>query len=230
MSNRTTYIENTNTPRIPEGIYDLRFIEHETGIRFGRKVFLWFEVISDNEHNGTKLARYYNVTKHIGRTGKKGRFSAGPKSKFVREHVTVFGNPPSLDQISVDNYYGVTVKGQVKTVTSDSTRVDIPEILQYSTISELISLNDSNNLAASSSEHEESFEDKDTAESFIDSTLSNDNTFRELPDTEFLEDSNYSGYHVLDRSTGELKFIPSEPENDSEQEVWNPGTDDETFD
>lgn len=204
MSKRTTYIESTNTPRIPEGVYDLQFIEHETGIRFGRKVFLWFEVISGDAHNGTKLARYYNVTKHIGRAGIKGGFSAGPKSKFVREHVTVFGEPKSIDEISVDSYYGMTVKGRVSTVTNDSTRTHIPEILQYSTISELISLQETTELVTNaeseesfkdshSDDKEESFEvyyaDPETGELISGSELINpgDNSLVQVP---FNEDSN----------------------------------------
>lgn len=140
----TVTIETPELPRVPEGIYNLKYLYHETTVRFGPKVVLWFEIADENEHYGTKLARYYNVLSFNGLQGRGGRFKLGPMSAFVREYIQVFEEEfDSFEDITPDEYKYRVVKGIVRTVTHGANKRLIPDSLQYSTISELIALNES---------------------------------------------------------------------------------------
>lgn len=138
-------IETRELPRVPEGIYNLKYLYYETTVRFGPKVVLWFEVVDENEYYGTRLARYYNILGFNGPQGRGGGFRVGPMSAFVREYIQVFEEDydDADEDITPNEYKYRIVKGIVRTVTHGANRRPIPDSLQYSTISELIELNES---------------------------------------------------------------------------------------
>lgn len=127
---------------IPEGIYELAVLHYETRIIFGRKVILWFSVVSPKKYAGLIIPCYYNVTKHIGPQMVGGKFEVGRNRKFVRDYLNVFGDVEELSEIDIDNYIGKTVLGKVVTVTQGSQKEKIPNCLQYSRVSDLIELKD----------------------------------------------------------------------------------------
>lgn len=133
-------IIEVSRPLIPEGIYKLRFLYHETVYAFDKKVKLVFEVVTPGDYYGTELARNYNVDDYTGRPMRNGSFVVGTGRAFVREYLNVFGDVKSLRDIKVQNYEGQTINGRVRTVKRGARRVEIQESIQYSVIDELLEL------------------------------------------------------------------------------------------
>jgi hypothetical protein len=127
---------------IPPGIYDLKFLYHETKRVFDRpKVFLWFAVMSFGDHFEKRIPRYYGATKLIGQKGKHGRFKIGHKSDFRREFCTLFSaNVRRLDRMPMSEFQNVLLVGRVRTVSRGYNQRPIPPHAQYSVIDELLGL------------------------------------------------------------------------------------------
>jgi len=108
---------------------------------FGRaqKLVLWFTIIEMGEYfDVAQLARYYNISRLIGRPQKYGRFKVGFNSGFLREYATLFGIPLRLDRIPMSRFENCIIRGKVRTVTSGHDQRDIPLGLQYSVITNLV--------------------------------------------------------------------------------------------
>lgn len=125
---------------IPEGIYELAFVNYETRIIFGRKVILWFSVVKPEEYGGVIVPCYYNVNKHIGPQMEGGKFEVGRNRKFVRDYLNIFKDIEDPSDIDIENYHGKIVIGRVITVKQGSQKEKIPKCLQYSRVSEIIEL------------------------------------------------------------------------------------------
>lgn len=136
----TTPIEEGYIPHIPPGVYTLAFETGQTWVYFGRspKVVMWFRVVSYGPHFGAVLPRYYNVKQIKGKPRKNGEFKAGPSSDLVREYARIFNTRPRLDRISFSQYKGISISGRVETVQKDREQKELPEVLHYSVINELL--------------------------------------------------------------------------------------------
>lgn len=133
-------IEGEAPALVPPGEYDLRFDHHETLILFGRasKLVLWFKIITFGDHFETKIARFYNIKRIIGRPGRNGRFKVGFNSDFMREYGRLFRPPRRLDRIAMSRFETVILIGKAKTVTRGHDQSEIPEAMQYSVLEELV--------------------------------------------------------------------------------------------
>jgi hypothetical protein len=134
-------VDGPRPPLIKPGVYDFRFIDWSTRYLFGRrpKLMLRFKVITMGEYFDTiTLCRHYNATRLIGKPGQYGRFKVGWHSNFLREYSTLFTNPTRPDRIAMTAFNKVVIVAKVITVTTGSDQRDIPESLQYSTISQLL--------------------------------------------------------------------------------------------
>jgi len=138
-SNKHEIIEGAAPPHIKSGVYDLVFDFYETVLLLGRapKLVLWFRIANEGESFGTRLPRYYNVKRIIGKPRRSGDFRIGWKADFIREYVSLFGMPQRLDRIAMGGFKNHLIRGKVKTVTNDLRQRDIPEPLRYSVIQEL---------------------------------------------------------------------------------------------
>ena len=134
-------IHSDELPLVKPGMYNLCFIHVQTALMFGRapKVVLWFKFLEAGLYE-TKIPRYYNALRLIGKPRKNGQFKVGRKSDLLREFCTVFPEyrPKRLDRIPLSMYEKVIVKGRVETVEINYKQQKIPEILQYSVVTELV--------------------------------------------------------------------------------------------
>ena len=122
---------------IPDGIYKVRFVDHDCAIMFGRqpKLMAVFEII-DGEYVGTKLARYYNVKKSRGRVSKQ-NWKVGKSSSLIREFSDCTATRyKRLDQLPMTDWRERCdfVQAKVKTVVMTSTQEVLSEFAQYSVI------------------------------------------------------------------------------------------------
>ena len=135
-------MDDQKPPLIKPGEYSLGFDHHQTARLFNQpKLILWFTVLSEGEHHGTKLKRFYNVRSLIGKSGKNGKYHpSGWSSDLIREYAHLFGSIPDdrLDRFSLNPFKKVIITGEVKTVTQDSKKRGIHEYVQYSVIERLI--------------------------------------------------------------------------------------------
>lgn len=137
-------IHGEQPPLIKPGRYKLAYIRHETAMLYGRapKLVIWFRIVSFGPYFETVLPRWYNVKCLIGKPKKNGRFKVGHKSDFLREYVScfedAFARKGRLDRISIRRFENAILKGEVTTVSKNSSGDNIPEPLRYSKISRLI--------------------------------------------------------------------------------------------
>lgn len=142
MLKTKSVIKDNNSVLIPEGIYTLKFIQHETTQLWGKKVILSFEVVDVSDYYGVEMKRYYNIDNFIGPQKVGGAFDAGKGSAYVKEYMDIFPDTRDIAEINIDNFKGKTVLGKVSTVKSDHRKQSIHECLQYSRIERLIELVD----------------------------------------------------------------------------------------
>lgn len=137
FQNDYAYTHGEKIEKIPDAKYELAFVSCETRLLHvsGKKLVVWYRLISPGKYNGIILARWYNVSRMIGQVGQSGGFKAGPKSDFTREWAAIFGSiPHRLDRFPVTNLSKVIVQGYTRVVQMDARRNPIPESAQYSVI------------------------------------------------------------------------------------------------
>lgn len=129
-------------PRIPDGLYQLRFLHWDTAIMFGKaaKIILTFKVIEPGQYfDVVTLPAYYNAKRLVGRPGRHGGFKVGWRSTFLRDYVRLFHRDAKrLDRMPMSEFEKHIIVGKVKTVTMSSNQEKLPESLQYSVVEELV--------------------------------------------------------------------------------------------
>lgn len=132
-------IDGEVPPLIPEGEYSLKFETWSTALMWGRqpKVVLSFTVTDYGPHFGTRLQRWYNVTRLIGKPGSRGRFKAGFSSEVLRELAACCRPASRPDRVALSAYADRLVTGHVETVKRDSKQRAIPDSLWRSVIRSL---------------------------------------------------------------------------------------------
>ena len=125
-------------PLLPEGVRELWFDDWSTSKMFGRpKVTLWFQVPGERQEAWIRLPRHYNASGLDGTPGPQGLFTMGWKSDYLREYANYFDLRADGD-LSPERFTEVRAWGEIKTVTADSKRADLPRALQYSVIARLL--------------------------------------------------------------------------------------------
>jgi len=86
---------------VPDGIYQAKYIGHDTAIMFGRapKVFLKFEVVA-GEYNGARLMRPYRARRLTSRPGPHGRFALSAGGDLYRTLAKLLDTRARPDRIS----------------------------------------------------------------------------------------------------------------------------------
>ena len=131
-------VKTDDAPLIPEGIYQLAYINHSTFLFKGRqpKVAVFFRIVDIGENFGVVLPAYYNVDKFIGKRGKSGGFKVAKRSNLARDYCRVFPTErsPRLDRLPISKMSSVIIQGTVRTVEKDSNQREIPEAVRYSKV------------------------------------------------------------------------------------------------
>lgn len=131
-------VDDTNSPRVRDGEYIARFVEHETLFLFSSgKVVLRFE-LAECEFAGVRLLRPYRVKRLLGRPGKGGRFMLGRSSELLRDIVRLSEARTRPDRASLAFMRGRLWRVRTRTVENDYRQRPIPEPLRYSVIGEII--------------------------------------------------------------------------------------------
>jgi hypothetical protein len=130
-----------DSPLIPEGVYEMGYLYHETWSFMGRqpKVVIHFKIAEPGDYFGAVLLAYYCVEKHVGKRGKAGRFKVSKKSNLYRDFCRVFPDRPAPrpDRIPLSNLSSVVVRGTIVTVSRAYDQRDIPLAAQYSRVASI---------------------------------------------------------------------------------------------
>ncbi|XOV81653.1 MAG: hypothetical protein ACFHXK_12305 [bacterium] len=125
---------------IPEGEYELAYVDYRTQVAWGvPRVVVRFVVAQHGKHYGHELERWYRVARLKKKAKKFGDFTVGTRSALYREYVGLFGGARP-DRISFSALKDKLVIGKVRTVKLDQRQRPLPEEAQYSTIDELVKL------------------------------------------------------------------------------------------
>ena len=123
---------------IDEGEYDFMLTDIWKGCMYKKrapKVFLTFRIVTECQHYGRHLKRYYNVK---GFTKKNEIILPGWSCYLARDYGALWGLPRKLKGIGVTRFKGKVIRGTVVTVKNNSKGKPLPESLWYSRIDELI--------------------------------------------------------------------------------------------
>ncbi len=133
-------ITGAELPLIVPGIYSVVYQSHATANMFGKPRIIVRFAIAEGQYKGKVLERFYLATRLIGQAGKKGKFSVTKRSSFIRDYVRVTSHMPGrLDRIPMRMLRGRLIKARVGTVSKDRDGDLIPEALEYSKVSKLLS-------------------------------------------------------------------------------------------
>ena len=124
---------------VPDGEYELRYIDYETAMYFGNpKVILHCAIVAHDEYAGLPIDRYYNVKRLIGSPRRYGSYEALVRGHLTREYKQIIKEPTRRDRISFAAFKGKRLIGELKTVTTDHQHNELPRDDQYSRIKRLV--------------------------------------------------------------------------------------------
>jgi hypothetical protein len=126
---------------VPEGEYELRYVDYETATYFGSpKVVVHFAIVSPEEYAGLPIDRFYNVKRLAGPPGLYGKYVAARRGDLIREYSEIVGRTGRLDRISFMPFKDQRIIGQIETVRFNYKRDPLPESEYYSRIGKLVSV------------------------------------------------------------------------------------------
>jgi hypothetical protein len=127
-------------PLIPEGEYRLKFDGWVTCTMWGKqtKLVAWFSIADFGEHFRTRISRYYNIRKIVGKPGRNGAFKVSWSCDLTREYGRLLPVPTRLDRIYLHRLSNLLIVGEVETVRTTSAQEQLSEGLQYSVIRRLV--------------------------------------------------------------------------------------------
>ena len=77
-----------DAPLVPEGEYQLRYIDYRTCIAFKvPRVVVRFKILDHGPHNGKEIECWYRVNSLKAKPKKSGNFVVGKKSDLFRDYV-----------------------------------------------------------------------------------------------------------------------------------------------
>ena len=124
---------------VPEGEYELRYVDYETGHYFGGpKVVVHYAIISPEEYAGLPVDRFYNASRLTGPPGRFGKYAAPRRGHLVREFNRLIGRSGRLDRLRFAQLKDRRVIGEIETVTTDHKHEELPDDDRYSRIKRLI--------------------------------------------------------------------------------------------
>ncbi len=129
------------TVLVPEGEYELRYVDYETATYYGSpKVVVHYAIVEPDEYAGLPVDRFYNAKRLTGAPGRFGKYVVPRRGDLFREYSRLLGQPARLDRISFFRLKGKRVIGDVQTVHTDHKHEPLPEDDWYSRIRRLVSV------------------------------------------------------------------------------------------
>ena len=124
---------------VPEGEYELRYVDYETATYYGSpKVVVHYAIVEPDEFAGLPVDRFYNAKKLTGPPGRFGRYVAPRRGDLFREFKRLIGRSERLDRLRFAQLKDQRVIGEIQTVTTDHKHEELPEDDRYSRIRRLI--------------------------------------------------------------------------------------------
>lgn len=125
---------------IPAGKYQAKYRRHETAYIFGKpKVFIHF-AIHGGDYEGAKLYGAYPVTKLRGKPQKNGGIKLTHSKRLYRQFVCLSGQRERPDRVSLQRLRDCLLLISVRTVMKDAQQCELPKLLHYSTVDEMLSV------------------------------------------------------------------------------------------
>jgi len=124
---------------VPEGEYELRYVDYETGHYFGRaRVIVHFAIIEPQEYAGLPIDRFYNVKGLGGPPRRFGEYKAKNRGNLTREFKRIAGQTGRLDRISFKRFKDLRIIAEIQAVRRDYQHQTLDEDDHYSRISKLV--------------------------------------------------------------------------------------------
>ena len=124
---------------VPEGEYELRYVDYETTAYFGSpKVVVHYAIVEPDEFAGLPVDRFYNAKKLTGPPGRFGRYIAPRRGDLFREFNRLIGRVERTDRLRFAWLKGQRVIAEIQTVKTDHKHEELPEDDRYSLIRRLI--------------------------------------------------------------------------------------------
>jgi hypothetical protein len=126
---------------IPDGLYQARFLGHETrrsSGRFGPKVYMYFEITAPEEFAGEVLVKYYNVKRISGSARRGGGFTPSSKGALCRDFARLIDEPGRLDRIPLSRFRDKEWIIKVVSVLQDSKGRLLTSSLRYSKVEDIV--------------------------------------------------------------------------------------------
>ncbi len=124
---------------VPEGEYELRYVDYETATYFGKaKVIVHYAIIQPDEYAGLPVDRFYNAKKLTGPPGRFGKYVAPRRGNLFREFKKLVGRTERLDRLRFAQLKDQRVVGEIQTVTTNHKHEELPEDDRYSRIKRLL--------------------------------------------------------------------------------------------
>ncbi len=123
---------------VPDGTYDLKFIEWETRSYWNApKVEFRFRIVTPGDYFDLPLSRFYNIRRSKGKFGRNGGFVAPKSGDLVRELSKVFPiyRPDRIPMSHLENHI---IVGKTRTVRKDFRQKKLAAPVRYSILSELL--------------------------------------------------------------------------------------------
>jgi hypothetical protein len=133
-------VEDDRYPLLPPGRYRVLFDHWQTIMLFARapKLALWFVISEPGEAFGKRIAKFYNVSRVVGRPGRNGRFRVGKRSHLVKDFYRLLPDRVQrLDRLPISAFGQSELVAEVRTVESDFQQSKLPQALTYSVINKL---------------------------------------------------------------------------------------------
>jgi hypothetical protein len=125
---------------VPEGGYELRYVDYDTATFFGNpKVVVHFAIANPAEYAGLPVDRFYNAKKLTGPAGRYGNYVASPRGALIREFSRIIDPPGRSDRISFAKFRNKRIIGDIETVKIDYKRERLQKGDYYSRVKELVS-------------------------------------------------------------------------------------------
>ena len=127
-------------PRVPEGIYTVKYCGYETGRSWnGNKVMVNFAIV-EGDYAGFPLIRYYNAKQLREPIGPNGDFDVGDRCHLVKEYRSLLPEVHAISEIDLNRYTDKLIRVQVVTVNKTGTGEAQSESNQYSIIRKLLEI------------------------------------------------------------------------------------------
>ncbi len=134
-------VEGKRWPLLPDCEYVMRYLYHETVMAFRTpKVILHMQIVEPGQHHAKRLIQAYRVRELKGKPRKWGRFKLTRHQDLFITLAHLYGKRLRHDRVSLRALGKVLLRATTRTVATDYRQRPLPEVLHYSVVDELVSI------------------------------------------------------------------------------------------